>query len=244
MSELFKVSYVNVETDGVMYYKTQNVNKSNNAVKNEQAAIEIQKAAEAKAQNIIKNAKIDAENIMRQSLEEAQASIADAKKAGYDAGYETGYNEGFEKACSDVQTQNEKVLNEIMAIMDRLDEEKDRLFAENKKDIIELSFKIAEKVINQKLTTDEQSFLKIFENAAKDLTAQKWVKISVSNQQVEFVTKNSDYLLSVIGGAERLEVEVLDNAPAGECIIETSDKIVDASVSTQIDLLRAAVQTA
>lgn len=236
MSELVKVSFVNVESDSVMYCNLQNNKKGIDTVKNERMAVETNDAAETKAKNVIENAKIEAEKIKQRALEEARVSVADAKEAGY--------NEGFKKACLEVECGNKKALNEMISVMDRLEREKDKLFAKNRKEIIELSLKIAEKVINQKLTADEKSYLKIYEKAVKDLTAQKWVKISVSKQEAEFVTKNSDYLLAMIDGAERLEIEVLDDMPSGTCIVETSDKIVDASVHTQLDRLRTAIQTA
>jgi Flagellar biosynthesis/type III secretory pathway protein len=219
-----------------MYCNLQNNKKGIDTVKNERMAVETNDAAETKAKNVIENAKIEAEKIKQRALEEARVSVADAKEAGY--------NEGFKKACLEVECGNKKALNEMISVMDRLEREKDKLFAKNRKEIIELSLKIAEKVINQKLTADEKSYLKIYEKAVKDLTAQKWVKISVSKQEAEFVTKNSDYLLAMIDGAERLEIEVLDDMPSGTCIVETSDKIVDASVHTQLDRLRTAIQTA
>jgi flagellar biosynthesis/type III secretory pathway protein FliH len=48
----------------------------------------------------------------------------------------------------------------------------------------------------------------------------------------------------MVDGAERIELEVLDDAPSGTCIVETSDKIVDAGIHTQIGMLRDAVFTA
>jgi flagellar assembly protein FliH len=234
LSELIKVSYVSVESGGVVFNCAKKSNKI--AVQNSGEAEMSVNAARAMAQKIIENAKAEAENIRQRARGEAADILEEAKAAGY--------KEGLEQGRILAQRENQKTLNEIKSVMERIEKEKDRLFAENKVDAIELAFTIAEKIMNQKLSMDEKSFLKIYENAVKDLSVQKWVRLSVSKQQAEFATKNSEYLRSMVDGAERLEIEVLDDAPAGTCIVETSEKIVDAGIQTQISLLRDAVHTA
>lgn len=128
--------------------------------------------------------------------------------------------------------------------MQQIDGEREKIMADAQSDTIDLAFAIAEKVLGQKIISDKNTFFKIYEKAVKDIKAQKWVKLSVSKHEVEFATQHSDYLLSVVEGAERIEIEVLEDAPAGTCIVETSEKIVDASIKTQIGLLRDAVFTA
>lgn len=236
MSELIKVSYVSVDSGCVAYSRPQS-KKVKVAAQDDsgEAKMNVEKAR-AMAQRIIENAKAEAENIKQRARDEAAAVLDEAKAAGYE--------DGLEQGRLKAQLDNQQALNEIKSVMERLEKEKDRLFAENKVDAIELAFTIAEKVMNQKLGMDEKSFLKIYDKAVKDLSAQKWVKLSVSGQEEEFVTKNSEYLRSMVDGAERLELEILDDAPAGTCIVETNEKIVDASIQTQLSLLRDAVHTA
>lgn len=235
MSEIFKDCFVYLEPESVKYIGARSAKrKSIPAITNVGISVE---QADAEATKIIENAKIEAEQIKRNALEEANAAIAASKETGYKLGYKVGYKEATQAALNEYSV----ALNEIKAVINRIDEEKDRIFEESKKDVIDLSFKIAEKIINQKLAEDKESFLKIYENAVKDLSSQKWVKLSLSKQSVDIVTKNIDYLVEMVSGAERLEIKVLDDAPEGECIVETSEKIVDASVQTQLNTLREAV---
>ncbi|MGI6203437.1 MAG: FliH/SctL family protein [Eubacteriales bacterium] len=192
--------------------------------------------AKLAAQAIVENAQVEAEDIVRRAKDDAAQILVEARMSGY--------KEGLEQGRVKAQLEVKQALAEVKALLERLDAEKDNLIAQTQNDIIELAFMIAEKVMNQKLSSDMDSFIKLYEKAVKDLKAQKWVKLTVSKQDVEFVTENSDLLLSMVDGAERIELEVLDDAPSGTCIVETSDKIVDAGIHTQIGMLRDAVFTA
>ncbi|HBR32909.1 MAG TPA: hypothetical protein DD733_12600 [Clostridiales bacterium] len=81
-------------------------------------------------------------------------------------------------------------------------------------------------------------FLDIYEKAVKDIVAQKWVRLSVSDSDAVFATSHSDQLLGMVSGAERINIKVLDNAPKGSCIVETAEKIVDSGIDTQLSFLK------
>ena len=223
MPNLLKYSNVNVESERILYnsgdLKTIKTNKMKNAI-------------------------IEADVIIENAKKEAEALITDAenKKASiYAAAEKQGYKNGFEKAYADVTKENKAAIGEIKEIIGKFDAYKEKYIADNKKDIIELSFKIAEKVVNEKLTSDKKIFLKMYEKAVQDLMAQKWLRITVSKDDEDIVTANSDLLLTMVSGAERLDIKVLDDVPKGTCIVETAEKIVDASVCTQLKALREAV---
>ena len=69
------------------------------------------------------------------------------------------------------------------------------------------------------------------------LNNPKWLKLTIDKSNVNFVTSNSDYLLGMVRGADRIEVEVLESALPGTCIVETNERVVDSSVYTQIKLI-------
>jgi len=237
LSNLIKVSRVNVESASVTY-SVPKKDKNAAPVKEVAAPSPEDTVREAKlaVQAIVENAQVEAEDIVRRAKDDAAQILVEARMSGY--------KEGLEQGRVKAQLEVKQALAEVKALLERLDAEKDNLIAQTQNDIIELAFMIAEKVMNQKLSSDMDSFIKLYEKAVKDLKAQKWVKLTVSKQDVEFVTENSDLLLSMVDGAERIELEVLDDAPSGTCIVETSDKIVDAGIHTQIGMLRDAVFTA
>ena len=230
MSNLLKHSSVNIETCHIIYNNpASNSNANGNKIKKTNTISD----AKEEADRIIENAQNYAAKVKSYAERKAEADYEEAKN--------TGFKVGYEEATELVESKNLAVAHEIENLLVELDANKEQLIDENKQNVIELAFKIAERVINQKLTSDKELFFKIYEKAVKDLVAQKWLKLTISKNEVQLVTSNSDYLLSMVSGAERLEVEVLDDAQKGTCIVETSEKIVDESIITQLDKLRNSV---
>lgn len=231
MSNLLKYGNVNVESSRVIYNSSDS-DENCSSKKAKQNFADSDRARE-EAKKIIDEANTCVENAKSNAKEEAKLIFKEAKAAGYE--------EGLEVATDEVESKNQATLNEIKHILKKLDDQKSNLITDNKQNIIALAFKIAEKVINKKIDVGDDIILKIYERAVKDIVAQKWLKVSVSQYDVQVVTSNSEYLLSMVGGAERLEVEVLENAPKGTCIVETTEKIVDASINTQLEALYNAI---
>jgi len=237
LSNVFKVSEVNVEAASVKYSAPKK-EKGAAAVKvvSSPSSGDIINEAKLAARAIIESAQAEADDIKRRVKEEAAALLAESRMNGYKEGLEQGRIKG--------QLEVKKALDELRSLIQQIESDKEKLLAESKNDAVELAFIIAEKVLGQKVLADKNTFFKLYEKAVKDIKAQKWVKLSVSKHEVEFATQHSDYLLSVVEGAERIEIEVLEDAPPGTCIVETSEKIVDTGIHTQIGMLRDAVFTA
>lgn len=230
MSNLLKFDNVNVETSQLLYSSICEENKAAAEVPQKNDCREI---AEEQAKIIIKNAKHYASKVRGYAQKKSEKDFEEARSAGFKEGYEAGREI--------VEKENQIITRELKALIKNLDEQKEKFISFNEKDIIDVAFKIAEKVIKQKLDRKDEAFMKIYKNAVKDLVAQKWVKITVSDLDLEFVTSNSDYLISIVSGAETIDINVLDGAPKGTCIVETSEKIVDASVDTQLNALYKAI---
>ncbi|MDD4164787.1 MAG: FliH/SctL family protein [Eubacteriales bacterium] len=188
--------------------------------------------AESKAKTILDKATEAAEEINRNAVL--------AAKKEFEIASERGFAEGFNKGQEQATEKYNAGLEEIKRIISELEANKISFLTENRSNIIELAFKVAEKVVNRKLTEDQGLFLDIYEKAVKDIVAQKWVRLSVSDSDAVFATSHSDQLLGMVSGAERINIKVLDNAPKGSCIVETAEKIVDSGIDTQLSFLKKA----
>lgn len=234
LSNLLK--FENIETSQIPY----DINKTKKTDSRGKRAASIRTI---KSDNPVLSAREEAKRILEEADELAAEMVQNAETTArreHEEARVKGFAEGLKSGKAEVKKENSIVLEEIKQIYATIEEHKNRLLKDNKQSIIELAYKIADKVVNQKLSDDETLFLKIYEKAAKDLVAQKWVKLSVSECDVKIATTNSEMLLKMVSGAERLEIEVLEDVPRGTCIVETSEKIVDASVNTQLCVLSKA----
>jgi len=189
--------------------------------------------ADREAQEIINSAKIFATKIRSFAFKKAKFEYEEAKTKGFKEGYEAGKEIALKEYTS--------IVDQLKQLLKQLDDTKERYLDDCRQELINLTFKIAEKIIGEKLDRNESAFVSIFKNAVKDLTTQKWVKLSVSEYDYEFATANAELLKSFISSAESIEINVIENAPKGTCIIETNEKILDASVNTQLESLYKAV---
>ncbi|HAN20859.1 MAG: hypothetical protein A2Y15_04740 [Clostridiales bacterium GWF2_36_10] len=227
MSNLLKYENINVESSQILF---NNLNPDSN--KSTRILSDPIRAKE-EAKKIIDEANKYSIKIKDNAQLNAERVYEEAKAAGYEA--------GIEIAMDEIERKNQNTLNEIKQILKKLDEQKSKLIEDNKQNAIDLAFKVAEKIISQKVEANDSIILQFFQKAVKDLVAQKWLKVSIAEYDVEVITSNSKYLLNMVGGAERLEIEVLENAPRGTCIVETTEKIADASVNTQLETLYKSV---
>ncbi|MEA4921217.1 MAG: FliH/SctL family protein [Clostridiaceae bacterium] len=166
-------------------------------------------------------------------IEKAQRQSEDIRRMAEEEGYRKGYEAGRIKASDDLGQSIEAVKQ----LLFELDRQKESLFEGNKDEIIRLSLKMAEKIIEKELDTDNGAFVSLFAKATRGLREQKWIKLTVSDYEAEFATMNSEYLLRMVKNTGQIEVCVQKGAPRGTCLVETESMLVDAGVATQMKQL-------
>ncbi len=242
MSRLVKFRDVNLDNQDYFYTVT-NVQEPNQKPTYKAGFDEQMTAAKAQAEIILAQAGTEArsliavaQNVSREirafATGKAHAEVQKATESGYEAGYRCGMEE--------VAQQQKAALDELENLMKRLESQKSALLLENEEQIKELALGIAKKVIDEKLSANDKTFLNIFNKAVKNFSAQEWVKVTVSDHDVQFATSNSQLLMSMVKGARDIEIVILEGAPKGTCIVETAEGIADASVYTQINNLKKA----
>lgn len=192
----------------------------------------IVKKAQNDAKNIIEKANKEAQKILEQAKITAEEELQNAKNCGYEAGLKLGREK--------ISQENQDVMSEIVSLLRTIKEQKDEILKTHEMKIKDLAINIARKIIRTELDTRSSTFLNIYKNAVQDLRHQEWIKVTVSGYEVEFATSNSKMLLSMVKGAKHIEIETLEEAPRGTCIIETTQGIIDASIETQLKTLQEA----
>lgn len=192
-------------------------------------------AARYEASKILEEARQQANLIKEEALVEKEKTIELAKKSGF----KEGYNAGVEEA----ERQKSDMLKELEDLLDELYRKRQQIIDQNKKLIRELSFDIAKKILDAEIDENKSYYINLFQRAIQNLNVGERVKVSVSPYEYEFVTSNADLLLSLTKEAKYIDIVKLDNSPKGTCIVESSNVIVDASISTQLKLIEQALAT-
>lgn len=254
MSKVVKGNYINVTGDNVSI-ENKSPQKSfledgpENALELAHAKLnyEIMRFQKEKedfqrnTQQVIDNALSDANVIIQRAKEEAnrmtetvtEQSI-NMRRTAQTEGYSVGYDDGYKDAQDKVFERAE----ELKIIINEINASKDELFKRYEKQILETILEISEKVILQSLAKDTKIISRLIKQAAKSFRNSDYVKITVSETDVsdEFVT-DIDYLRTLVGNVQHIEIETLKDAQPGTVIIDNDSEITDASVSTQLKMI-------
>lgn len=179
------------------------------------------------ANKIIEDAKKEAQNIRLLTIADMKNELEIAQNNGYLKGLQLGKEEAL--------AENQKVLSELKSLLNTLDIQKNIILTRYEDQIKDLAISIAKKIINIELEADDSAFINIYKSSVKDFNNVEWLKISVSEYEIEFATTNADLLMSMVKGAKYIDIIKLDGAPRGTCIVETSQGIVNSSIEIQLN---------
>ncbi len=240
MSKLVKGHCVRLESECYVYHvpvPRRSAEAANDAALEEEQALYAAHEAEArKARELMMHAEQFSSDTRERALREAERLREQARREGYQKGLEQGRFQA--------QAENEKTLEQLTALMASLDEGREAQIEAYQQQMIDLALDIARKVVGAKVEQDEEIFTAIFKRAVEGMSGQKIVKISVSGHEAEFVTAHADYLLQMVQDAEKLEIQVLEDAAPGTLIVDTEDVVIDASAQKQLEVLVQAVEDA
>lgn len=194
---------------------------------------ELQTNAEEEAENLISNAKAKAEEIILKAKQEAEAVSETIKQSAYDEGYQTGKNEGYNEIGGKIEDAKD--------ILKKMVQEKNELINDLKPDIVKLSIKIAEKIIQEQLDIDDKKYLSFISNAVKKASGSE-ISIFVNPKQFERIDELKEMLLSQASQIKKIEILKKETIDELDFIIETETGLIDAGVTPQIKKIEQAFE--
>lgn len=193
--------------------------------------------ARQEAEEIKNQALAEAEQLRVQLSEEKQSwelekanLIEEAKKNGFQAGFEDGQNHGYQEAYNYIQLAKDTV------VASKTDYEKYLQSAEST--ILELAVEVAGKIINSKISEEQQNFIPLVQNALKEVRKQKEIQLHVNPIHYEMIIGEKEELLQLFPIKPSLFIFPDETMEENGCIIETATGRLDASVDTQLLMIK------
>jgi len=172
-------------------------------------------SASAKARELLQKAQKEAEEIVRKAKEQS----AELRQSGYDSGYQEGL----------AQT-TELMVNARM--------EHEQFLKNANRDVMDLAFKIAEKIIGKQLESEPETIISIVKQAMQSVRASKQVTIRVHPDDLKLLRKNEEELQEALGRQRVIDLMEDKKVHPGGCIIESEIGTVEAQLQTQLDRLK------
>jgi len=171
--------------------------------------------------------RIDDRNLVSRAQEESE----NIKKAAF----EEGYNLGLEQAKNDI----ENVKNTLKNFMNA----KNEVFEYIAPDIMEISVDIAQKIIKKELESDPQLIINTIVEVLKLISKNEpKVTIKVRPQSVSFIKDTIPNITYQYGIDTKINIVSDPSIEEGGCILETNNGIVDASIDTQLEIIKKVLE--
>lgn len=161
---------------------------------------EFRKNYEAIGFNIIRKAKIEAEDIKKKSQIIADEIEKRAYEEGYNQGKENGYEDGYEKgyaeAIEKVKLETEKEIKERIDRAEKILEEANKEYKEyllkKEKEILRLSFDMANIIAKSEIKLSE-GILPLIENVLEEAKGEENIIIKCNNIHSKAIKEKVDY---------------------------------------------------
>ena len=171
--------------------------------------------------------RIDDRNLISRAQEESD----NIKKSAF----EEGYRIGLEQASADVEQLKTEIGNFMSAKKD--------VFEYIAPDILEISVEIAKKIVKKELNTDPQILIDTIIDVLKTVSkSEPKITIRVHPSSVQMVKDTIPNITYQYGIDSKINIIADPSIEDGGCIFQTNNGIVDASIDTQLDIIKKALE--
>ncbi len=224
--------------------RTRELDEREEKLAQEQQSLEDMKArCVEQGKELILEAKRRAQAIIASANDNASQITADAE-ANRDSVFIRAKSEGFEQGQRDGKeaclAAGRDILDEARQYAEKINSEKEQLFADYEKDIYDTVMAIAKKVTLDSVTSKDSAAVKrLIKKAAKEFRNSERIKITLNdNGANEELTADYEYLKELCGGIQYVDVELLPEAEPGTVIVDNGSEIVDAGIQTQLRMIQ------
>ena len=169
--------------------------------------------------------RIDDRNLISRAQQEAIAIKEQASKEGYE--------NGLVEAHASVKS--------LKRAIEEFFKYKDVVYKKVSEDILDISLKVAEKIIKKEVASDRTILDAIVQDALKSLAKdENKIILKVNPTDVEYTKDIVPNLLSSGQLEAKIYVSGDKDVQEGSAIIETSNGIIDANIKTQLELIKEA----
>ena len=200
------------------------------------------------AQKIRDDARAESEKIVADTKLEAEKLLEKVRKEGYDDGYKEGKEQGIKDGKERIEDELADIVrqandNAQKTIQDAK-EQTAEYFIRAEDDIVKVVMMAIEKILPQHFLDVPQVVLPVVREAINHVRDQKEIKIHVEPYSYDLILMaRSEFQSMMTDGTAIVEVVSDEALKPGDCVIETPNGGVDARLSTQLDLIKKAVQS-
>lgn len=171
--------------------------------------------------------RIDDRNLVSRAQDEAE----NIKKSAFE--------EGYRKGLEDAQGDMANFRDELKSFMNSRND----VFEYIAPDILEISVDIAKKIIKKEVESDPQVLINTIVDVLKTVSKNEpKINIRVKPTAVQFIKDTIPNITYQYGIDAKINIVADPAIEDGGCIFQTNNGIVDASIDTQLEIIKKALE--
>jgi flagellar assembly protein FliH len=178
--------------------------------------------------------KREAEELLRQAQKKALCLEREAYSKGFAQGEKDGLELGEKKA--------EKIMENMESLLNELGSLRKHLILDYEKEILELVFAIAEKIVHHQIRTNPEILKETVLEALKTAPDKSRACVKVNPEDFAYIEKLKPQMFSAVKGLKSLMVTPDPAVSRGGCVLETACGSVDAGIEIQLEKIRQCLE--
>jgi len=177
------------------------------------------------------------DEIMKKTLDEADAMIADAKarvSAIERDAYEKGLAEGHEAGKTESSAEVSFLIGSLKDCVQKLTGGRNEFYAKAEKEMVDLVILVASEILVKEIKEDRDIITEVIRKAVGELHSKQSVTIRLNNADVEMAVSMHETFLKEMDDLESLEIVVDNSITPGGCILKTNVGMIDATVEGRL----------
>lgn len=212
--------------------------KADEIVKNAETAAFAQVKHQTDKAQIIKNeADKTAQEIIRKAQEEAQQILAQARmdeQKLYSESKRNGYDEGHEAGYQDGAEEAHRLVSRLHTIIEGVQAKRQEILESTESQIVELVLLMTRKVVKILSENQKSVLLSNVVQALKKVKGRGDVTIRVNMDDVKLTTEHISQFIREVENVKSITVLEDSTVQRGGCIIETDFGAIDARIQSQL----------
>jgi flagellar assembly protein FliH len=197
-----------------------------------------------KVDDILAQAKRDAEEIVNKAHEEAEQMRAAAfdeiqtlKQQAKEEGHQEGFSEGSQQASEEYEKKKAQLEEQVSQNEMHLQEREEQLVLESSNKMAELLCQLVPKLVGVSIENEKDVLLHLINRAMHNLDDSNRFVIRVSGQDYAELVSRKEEIYGALNPSVKLEIFEDAKLSSLQCQIETDNGLVDVSLDAQLDNL-------
>ncbi|MEQ8189110.1 MAG: FliH/SctL family protein [Candidatus Eremiobacterota bacterium] len=190
--------------------------------------------AQIKGKEIVKEAQAKAKKLIEDAKQYCQQLQATSEREGFEQGKNLGVEAGKQEAGA--------MMQQAMTLINRILEERRKVYEQVEPQVADLALKIAEKIINTEVTLNNEIVLNLIKSNLDKIKDREEIIVRVSQDDFPYVKEHEDELRKILEGVKKFRIEADGVVDKGGCMLETNLGNLDSRIEFQLEIMKRAFE--